>query len=35
MEDKNLSHVDGQAQAHNKKLLEDKIMDVILMWKKF
>jgi hypothetical protein len=25
MEDKNLSHVDGQIQAHNLKLLEDKI----------
>jgi hypothetical protein len=35
MEDKNLSHVDGRVQVHNMKLLEDKIMDVILMLKKF
>jgi hypothetical protein len=35
MEDKNLSHVDGRVQAHNMKLLEDKILDVILMVKKF
>jgi hypothetical protein len=35
MEDKNLSHVDGRIQAHNMKLLEDKIVDVILMLKKF
>ncbi len=35
MEDKNLSHVDGWIQAHNKKLLEDKIVDVIPMLKKF
>jgi hypothetical protein len=35
MEDKNLSHVDGQVQTHNMKLLEDKIVDVIRMLKKF
>jgi hypothetical protein len=35
MEDKNLSHVDGHVQAHNMKLLEDKIVDVIPMLKKF
>ncbi len=35
MEDNNLSHVDGRVQAHNMKLLEDMIMDVILMLKKF
>ncbi len=35
MEDKNLSHVDGRVQAHNMKLLEDKIVDVIPMLKKF
>jgi hypothetical protein len=29
MKDKKLSHVDGQIQAHNLKLLEDKIVDVI------
>jgi len=35
MEDKNLSHVYGQVQAHNMKLLEDKIIDVVSMLKKF
>ncbi len=35
MEDKNLSHVDGRVQAHNMKLLQDKIVDVIPMLKKF
>jgi hypothetical protein len=35
MEDKNLSHVDGRVQAHNMKLLEDKIVNVIPMLKKF
>jgi hypothetical protein len=35
MEDKNLSHVDEQVQAYNMKLLEDKIVDVIPMSKKF
>jgi hypothetical protein len=35
MEDKNLSHVDGRIPAHNMKLLEDKIVDVIPMLKKF
>jgi hypothetical protein len=35
MEDKNLSHVDGEVQAHNMKLLEDKIVDVIPILQKF
>ncbi len=35
MEDKNLSHMDGQIQAYNMKLLENKIVDVIPMLKKF
>ncbi len=35
MEDKNLSHMDGWIQAHNMKLLENKIVDVIIMLKKF
>jgi len=35
MEDKNLLHVDGRVQAHNMKLLEDKIVNVIPMLKKF
>jgi hypothetical protein len=35
MEDKNLSYVDGQVQAHNMKLFENKIVDVIPMLKKF
>jgi hypothetical protein len=35
MEDNNLSHVDGQVQAHNVKFLEDKIVDVIPILKKF
>jgi hypothetical protein len=35
MEDKNLSHVDGWVQAHNMKFLEDMIVDVIFMLKKF
>jgi hypothetical protein len=35
MDDKNLSHMDGQIQPHNMKLLEDMIVDVILMLKKF
>jgi hypothetical protein len=35
MEDKNLSHVNGRVQAHNMKLFENKIVDVIPMLKKF
>ncbi len=35
MEDKNLSNVDGQVQAHNMKLLENKIVNVIPILKKF
>jgi hypothetical protein len=35
MEDKNLSHVDGRVQAYNMKFLEDKIMNLIPMLKKF
>jgi hypothetical protein len=34
MEDKNLSNTNGQIEGHIKKLLEDKIMDVIIMSKK-